>query len=66
MSYNIKVCNSLFDTKNKFGWLIGWFEINTISIITIYSDKFRLFRLLPGPLTNLNQFKTIHIIHIKS
>ena len=48
MSYNIKVCNSLFDTKNKFGWLIGWFEINTISIITIYWDKFRLFRFLPG------------------
>ena len=55
MSYNIKVCNSLFDTKNKFGWLIGWFEINTISIITIYWDKFRLFRLLPGLKSNLIQ-----------
>ncbi len=54
MSYNIKVCNSLFDTKNKFGWLIGWFEINTISIITIYWDKFRLFRFLPGPLLAKN------------
>lgn len=46
MSYNIKVCNSLFDTKNKFGWLIGWYYKNKFFIILILTKH---IDIIPTP-----------------
>lgn len=59
MSYNIKVCNSLFDTKNKFGWLIGWYYKNKFFIILILTKH---IDIIPTPtgFYNRTQSKKYH------